>query len=429
MLLGCKKQSEKEEKMERGQKRCFQQVVFLIAAIFLLGLTAGSADAAQKTQTKQPIKIGVVSPVSGNYADMGVLERIGMEMALEDYNYEVLGRPVTLIVADDETNPDVAARRARRLAEVDGVKFLMGGVSTSTALSVGAVAEEKKVLFIATNQNGDQVTGESARRYVFRTPPDMAILVRAGAKYVADNLGKKWFFLTHDYSWGHSGTKWARNMLGKVGAKEVGEIKVPMGNRDFSSQLLTIRNSDADVLVITVSGFDNVSLLKQMNEYKIYDKMKVWYTLMDVVDLFSVPVEDRQAYVCAEMYYRASPEMEKLNERYQKKYPRAASPVLDTATYNGWLSMKMLLEAIKKAKTADDVEKVICAMEGLTIKDNARKTPSYVRPWDHQVLTEVVFGKVNPVQGNDILDVKASIPADQVARTKEENPVNIGCKK
>ena len=414
--------------MERLQKQCFQQVVILFAAIFVLSLMVMPADAAQKKK-QQPIKIGVVSPVSGNYADMGVLERIGMEMALEDYNYEVLGRPVTLIVADDETNPDVAARRARRLVEVDGVKFLMGGVSTSTALSVGAVAEEKKVLFIATNQNGDQVTGESARHYVFRTPPDMAILVRAGAQYVADNLGKKWFFLTHDYSWGQSGTKWARNMLGKVGAKEIGEIKVPMGNRDFSSQLLTIRNSGAEVLVITVSGFDNVALLKQMNEYKIYDKMKVWYTLMDLVDLFSVPVEDRQAYITSEMYYRSSPEMEKLNARYQKKYPRAASPVLDTATYNGWLSMKMLLEAIKKAKTADDVDKVVCAMEGLTIKDNARKTPSYVRPWDHQVLTEVVFGKVNPVKGTEILDVKATIPADQVARTKEENKVNVGCKK
>lgn len=413
--------------MERCKKRCvrFQQVVLLIAAIFAFGLMASPADA----QKKQPIKIGVVSPVSGNFADHGLLERIGMEMALEDYNNEVLGRPITLIIADDETNPDVAARRARRLVEVDGVKFLMGGVSTSTALSVGAVAEEKKVLYIATNQNGDQVTGESARHYVFRTPPDMAILVRAGAKYVADNLGKKWFFLTHDYSWGHSGTKWARNMLSTVGAKEVGELKVPMGTRDFSSQLLTIRNSDANVLVITLGGFDNVSLLKQLNEYKIYDKMKVWYTLADIVDVFAVPAENRQAYVSAEMYWKTSPEMQKLNERYQKKYPRAASPVIDVNTYNGWLSVKILLEAIKKAKTADNVEKVICAMEGLTIKDNARKTPTYVRPWDHQVLTEVVFGKYNPVAGNDILDVKVTIPAEQVARTKQENPVNVGCKK
>lgn len=400
-------------------------MIVLFTVLFTFGLTSGLVSG----QTKEPLKIGIVSPVSGNYADHGLMERIGMEMALEDYNHQILGRPVTLIVADDETNPDVAARRARRLVEVDGVKFLMGGVSTSTALSVGAVADEKKVLYIATNQNGDQITGESARKYVFRTPPDMAILVRAGAKFVADNLGKKWYFLTHDYSWGHSGTQWARNMLDKVGAKEVGEIKVPLGNRDFSSQLLIIRNSGADVLVITVAGFDNVALLKQMNELKIYDKMKVWYTLMDLVDLYSVLIEDRQPYLCAETYYKASPEMEKLNERYMKKYPKAASPVLDTGTFNGWLSIKILFEAMKKAGTTEDVEKVICAMEGITVKDNARKTPSVVRAWDHQVMTEVVFGKVNPVKGKDIMEVKALVPAESVARTRQENPVNVGCKK
>ena len=175
---------------ERGKmmKRLVRSkwVNICIFAMFLSLLSIGLLSSGPMTglvygQSKEPIKIGVVSPVSGNFADHGLLERIGMEMALEDYNHQVLGRPVTLIIADDETNPDVAARRARRLVEVDGVKFMMGGVSTSTALSVGAVADEKKVLYIATNQNGDQITGESARKYVFRTPPDMAILVRAGA--------------------------------------------------------------------------------------------------------------------------------------------------------------------------------------------------------------------------------------------------------
>ena len=162
---------------------------------------------------------------------------------------------------------------------------------------------------------------------------------------------------------------------------------------------------------------------------KIYDKMKVWYTLLDYVDMWAVPAEDRQAYVCAETYYKASPEMEKLSARFAKKYPKAACPVLDTGTFNGWLSIKILFEAIKKAGTADDVEKVICAMEGLTIKDNARKTPSFVRPWDHQVLTEVVFAKASPAKGTDFWEIKSLVPADKVARTPQENPVNVGCKK
>lgn len=94
----------------------------------------------------EPIKIGIISPMSGNYGDHGALERAGMQMALDEYGGKVLGRSVQFILADSETNPDAAARRARRLIEVDGVKILIGGVSSSVGVSVGAVAEEKGAL-------------------------------------------------------------------------------------------------------------------------------------------------------------------------------------------------------------------------------------------------------------------------------------------
>jgi len=414
--------------MGRAQDRNVSRRAFLKSTAAGIGVLTFPGTSRLLRGEDNPLKIGVISPVSGNYADHGLMERVGMEMALEDYGHKILGRPVELVVADDETNPDVAARRARRLIEVDGIKFFMGGVSTSTALSVGAAAEENKVLFIATNQNGDQVTGELGRKHVFRTACDMATLVRAGSDYAAQNLGKKWFFLTHDYSWGHSGTAWARKEADRLGCKEVGEVKIPLGTRDFSSQLLMIRNSGAEVLVITVAGFDNVALLNQLYEMRIYNKMKVWYTLQEAVDCFVVPKEHRQAYCCFETYYKCSPEMEKFNDRYHKAYPKLASPVVDNGTFNGWLSVKMLFEGMKKAGTTDDVEKVICAMEDLTIKDNNRKTPSLVRSWDHQVLTEVVFGQLRPAEGTDILDIKALVPATKVARTREENPIDLSCK-
>jgi branched-chain amino acid transport system substrate-binding protein len=397
--------------------------LFVLVALVFLGMVASPVSAVQ------PIRIGVISPISGNYGDHGALERAGMQMALDEYGGEVLGRPITMITADSETNPDVSARRARRLIEVDGVKFIMGGVNSSVAIAVGAVAEEKKILYINTNGNADTITGEYARHHVFRSAPDMATLVRGGAKYVSENLGKKWFFITHDYSWGQSGTKWARNSMKELGCTEVGEIKVPMGTRDFSSQLLQIRNSGADVLVITCAGFDNVALLKQLAEYKMYDKMKVWYTLMDYVDMWPLAKAERQPYLMTEVYWNENDATRAWTEKFHNKYPAAAAPVLDNGNYNGWLVMKALIEAIKKAGTADDVEKVIAALEGLTIKDNLRSTPTYVRPWDHQFLMNVVLAKANPAAtGTDIFEVKAIIPSVSVARTQQENPVDVSCK-
>ena len=379
----------------------------------------------------EPIKIGIVSPVSGNYGDHGKLERMGMTAALEQAGGTALGRPVTMVVADSETNPDVAARRARRLIEVDGCNFLMGSVSSSVSAAISAVAAEKKVLYFATNGNSDSLNASKANTYMFHVAPSMAMLVRGGAEYVAKNVGKKWFYMTHDYSWGHSGTAWARKSAEKLGVTEVGEIKVPLGTRDFSSQLLQVRQSGADVLVVTMAGFDNVALLKQLAEYQIYNKMKVWYTLMEFVDMWPLKPEQRQAYANVEVYWNENAATRAFAEELQSKNPDAPCPMpLDNGTYEGWLAMKILLAGIEKAGTADNVEAVIKAIEGMEIKDNMRKYPTTVRAWDHQVITQIDLIKANPkATGPDMWDVIDQIDANKVVRTQAENPINVSISK
>ena len=399
-----------------------RMIKFVTCICMVLLVGAFSAFAGEK-----PIKIGIVSPVSGNYGDHGKLERMGMTAALKQAGGKILGRPVVMVVADSETNPDIAARRARRLVEVDGCNFLMGSVSSSVASAISAVAAEKKVLYFATNGNSDSLNSDKASPYMFHVAPSMAMLVRGGGKYVANNLGKKWFYLTHDYSWGHSGTAWARKSAAEFGVEEIGEIKVPLGTRDFSSQLLQVRESGADVLVVTMAGFDNVALLKQLAEYQIYSKMKVWYTLMEFVDMWPLKPEQRQAYANVEVYWNENSKTRAFAEMLEKNNPDAPCPMpLDNGTYEGWLAMKILLAGIEKAGTADDVTAVIKAIEGLEIKDNMRKYPTKVRAWDHQVLTQIDLIKANPeATGPDMWEVIDEIDANKVARTREENPINV----
>ena len=196
---------------------------------------------------QEPIKIGFISPKSGNYADHGEMERIGMYLAIEDFGGEVLGRPIEVIEIDSETTPDIASRRVKTLIEAQDVKFFLGAVSSSAAIAVGSVCHEMGSIYICTNANSDTITGVDGNKHTFRVPPNMAILVRGAAEYVAENLGKNWYFITHDYSWGWSGTEWARNMLDEVGTVKVGEVKIPMDTRDMSSYLLKLMNSGADV--------------------------------------------------------------------------------------------------------------------------------------------------------------------------------------
>ncbi|MDR3176951.1 MAG: ABC transporter substrate-binding protein [Desulfovibrio sp.] len=397
--------------------------MFWMSLAALVVLTCGAALSAGAAE---PLKIGIISPVSGNYGDHGALERGGMEMALKDLGGKILDRPVEFIIADSETNPDSAARRVRSLIEKDGVKILMGAVNSSVGMAVGAIAAERNVLYLCTNGNSDELSSSKAVRNMFRIAPSMASLGRAAGTYAINNLGKKWFFMTHDYSWGHSGTRWARDVLKKNNGTEVGEVKFPMGTRDFSAQLLQVRNSDAEVLMITCAGFDNVALMKQLAEYRIHDKMKVVYTLQEFCDIYPLQPQEHRGYYATEVSWDESDKTKAASKKFSEMFPKAAAPVIDNGNYNGYVAVMALAEAAKKAGTADDVEKLITALEGLEITNNLRDKPTYVDPRTHQFLSKVVMVEGNPAgTGTNIWKLIQTYDATQFDMTQEENPIDL----
>lgn len=399
-------------------KRVFRIGLFALSIfVFAMAVPATAADV---------LKIGIVSPVSGNYGDHGALERAGMEVALAELGGTILGKKVEFVVADSETNPDTAARRVRSLIEKDGIKIFMGGVSSSVCMAIAAVATERNVLYIATNGNSDELSSTKAVRNMFRAAPSMASLGRAAGTYAIENLGKKWYFMTHDYSWGHSGTRWARDVLKKNGGTEIGEVKFPMGTRDFSAQLLQVRNSNADVLMITCAGFDNVALLKQLAEYRIHDKMKVVYTLQEFCDVYPLPASEHRGYYATEVSWDENDQLKAASAKFAGMFPKAAAPVIDNGNYNGYVATMGIAEAIEKAGTADDVEKLITALEGLEIKKNLRSKPTYVDPRTHQFLSKVVMVEGDPKgTGTAIWKLIKTYDAVQFDMTKEENPIDL----
>ena len=84
------------------------------------------------------LHIGVASPASGNFSDMGTAEQRGVDLAVRDFNAKggVLGHKIEILIEDDQSNPMIAARKARALIQRDKVKFLMGGISSATCIAV-----------------------------------------------------------------------------------------------------------------------------------------------------------------------------------------------------------------------------------------------------------------------------------------------------
>jgi len=380
---------------------------------------------------QEPLRIGIISPASGNYADHGLMERLGMIMAADEFNAKggVLGRKVKLVVEDSETDPSVASRKLRRLVEVEKIKFFLGGVSSSVAVAVGEVAQRYGVLFFATNQNSDTITGKYAHRCVFRVPPNMAMGLRAAGPYIIENVGKRWYFMTHDYEWGWSGTRWGRVVLKEQGGVEVGESLVPLGTRDFSSFLLKARAAKPDALVITVGGIDRASLMEQIYEFGIYRDMTIVHTLYDYEDIWAAGPEKNFGVHGIEWYHGIdAPGVKEFVERYKKRWPAALIPVPTQDTVNGYIGVRELLRAMERAG-ATKVASVIKALEGHTVYDSLRNGPTYIREWDHQfVCSFYIVRSKKPEEMRDRADFCEVIGyglGKNIARTREENPVKL----
>lgn len=337
------------------------------------------------------LNIGVPSPASGNFADMGAAERKGMELAIKDFNAKggVLGHKVEMLVEDDQTNPMVAARKARALIHRDKVKFLIGGVSSGTVVAIGSVVGIEKVIFVGTNGNADEITGDKCSRYVFRVPGEIGAMARLCAEYLVKNVGKKWFLFTHDYAAGHSAANAFKKISAKEGGTVLGEVLVPMGTPDFSAHLLKVRDAKPDVLIANVWGADGINMFKQGYEFGITKEFPIASTPKDYMDVWSMGPDVSKGYGVLEWYHYGIPGSKALVDKFQKAFPSSIVPVPDNSCYCGYVGMKALLLAIEKAGTTTDVPKVVEAFENLKFSEPVNNTEVAVRSWDHQFVQNI----------------------------------------
>ena len=158
-----------------------------------------------QAQTTNPIKIGVIYPISGAGAIYGIPTMLGNDMAIDEINAKggILGRKVVAIVRDDKFDPAVGAAAAKELITNEHVDILIGGMSSAVGLAISEVARQEKIVYIATIPQTIQLTTTKLHKYVFRTDTNTEMEGDAMAQ-VVKNIGiKKLCNLQLDYAYGH----------------------------------------------------------------------------------------------------------------------------------------------------------------------------------------------------------------------------------
>lgn len=237
-----------------------------------------SATALSGAYAADPIKIGVVTPLSGTYAGIGQQVKWGLELATKEVNAAggIMGRQVELTFEDEEANPSVAVQKADKLFQVGKVDFLTGTVNSGSTLAVGQVAERAGKLIATTVSFADSITADKCSPNVFRVNARAGQQSSALAVWLSKEKPKaQVFYLGPDYEMGRSTVAAFKSSAEKVGANSTGEVFAPLDSKDYTQYFGQLRAAKPQVLYTSVAGNDTVRLFTQLQEFGLLNNLTV----------------------------------------------------------------------------------------------------------------------------------------------------------
>jgi branched-chain amino acid transport system substrate-binding protein len=191
---------------------------------------AGALLVSSVALAQEKVRIGILNDQSGVFATyQGIGSVIAAQMAVEDYGGKAAGKPVDVISADHQNKPDVGVGIARRWYENESVDAIFDLPNSAIALAVAGMSEQKNKVFVGSGAGTALLTGEKCTPNTVHWTYDTYAYGRGLGKAVVAQGGKKWFFLTADYAFGHDLEKQAMEAVKASGGEVVGAVRHPLG--------------------------------------------------------------------------------------------------------------------------------------------------------------------------------------------------------
>lgn len=370
--------------------------------------------------TARPIRIGITSDASGQYANSGASDRRGMMMAIAEANARggVLGRKIEFVHIDTETTAATGSRVAERLITREGCGFLIGAVHSGVANAISQVAQRYGVIYLNTNSSSPTEAGENCHRVKFVWDGNGANFSKAAIRNSLEAYGRNVMLLTNDYVWGHDTARATRALVTQYGGKIMNEILVPQGTRDFSAALLTLQQARPDVVATAVGGDDQNALRQQVAQLGLGKSMAWINNQQDWPDVYGLPLENLFGVFGTTWYHGLDlPGVRDFVARYRAMYPDVAMRKPGNVFYNGYMATRELLSAIERAGTTNNIA-VIRALEGHVMPAESRMQhhDAVIDPNTHHVQQTIYLATANPrpADSDDMYRILAQASPDEV---------------
>ena len=398
-----------------------------LLSTLIAGLGLAGAGMAQAQISGNVVKIGVLSDMSGLYADIGGPGSVvAAKMAVDDYLKASKSQlKVEVVSADHQNKPDVGSSVARKWYDSDGVDMI-ADVPTS---SVAQVSKEKGKAFVNSGAGSSDLTGKDCSPNTVHWTYDTWMLAHATGSAVVKNGGDSWFFLTADYAFGQALERDTSEVVKASGGKVLGTVKVPLATQDFSSFLLQAQSSKAKIIGLANAGGDTINSIKQASEFGIVKGgQKLAGLLVFISDVHGLGLDKAQGLNISQTFYW---DLNDQTRAWSKRFASANGGKYPTAVHAGvYAGVLHYLKAVDAGKT-DDGTKAIAKMKEMPTDDVLFGKGS-IRADGRKIHPAYLFEVKKPSDSKGAYDyykVLQTIPADKAFRPIDQGNCPLVAKK
>jgi ABC-type branched-subunit amino acid transport system substrate-binding protein len=389
--------------------------------------------------------IGITVPRTGTYAVQGEDELKGYQLAVEHLNSGdplmkkispkttkgVLGKEVKYGVADSAANPNNAIQAQTKFINDNKAVLITGSTSSAVAVALNHFAQQQKVIYVTGISGSNDTTGKDCVKYGFRQNfyGQTAAAALGPVLLKAYGKNKKAAYLTPDYTYGHTVQKAMEDYLGKNGGWTTATNQVaPLGAPDYSSYLLNVANSPAEILINVNWGHDAVLSIQQAKQFGILAKQKLVIPYqIPFLAKETGPELTADVYAATDFWWTLEdkfPLAKMFVDSFQKKYGYRP----EWGANNAYMSFALWADAVERAGTFYPPA-VIAAYEAGNKNDSTVGEVSF-RAADHQLIRPVVIvrGKKPSDMKNpeDFWEVLEVVPGEPLMQAPNAFGCNLG---
>ena len=369
-----------------------KRLIATSAAVLAAAMLPGDGHAAGT------IKIGIVMPYSGQFADLSKQMDNGIKIYMQQHGDMVAGKKIEIIRKDvGGINPPAAKRLAQQLITRDHVDMLAGFALTPNAMAAGDVSRAGKKFMVVMNAATSSITKKSP--YLARTSLTIPQLEYSFGKWAAKRGIKNVYTMVANYGPGIDAEVWFKKGFESVGGKIAGSVRMPVANSDFSSYVQKAKDTKPGGIFVFIPGGTQPAAFAKALAQRGMDPQHFPVLAQGelTLDESLKSVGDSALGIITVFHYDWT-HKSKMNKAFVAAYEKDFNRHPDIFSIGGYDGMHLIYAALKKTKGNTSAAKLIAAAKGMHWE--SPRGPISIDPKTRDIIQNVYIRKVEKVNGH-----------------------------